>query len=486
MPTYHEVMSSDLSKLTDAADKWGEMAGKFKTIEAQYERDVHGVSLAPSWVGQSADAANYRFAVTLKELQGAQKEAKAIASILRDSHTQLTALRGRVNTVRADAIKDGMRVSDQGVVSFDTEQLSQSARSAYVHDPGYQESVRAQVTRWADLLDHAVQAVTDADDGIRLALAAAVVDSDIMDGTMNGFNRSPVQSPYPSLEEAGKAANMPKGTAAVAEWWRDLDPVTRGILLRERGDDLREAGIMAPLYEWRPADAGSGAFDTEDPTAHDLWVLTQAQAIAAGGDVTGEVAASRNMQHYLSGTGEPLELDVDRILHDDSGFRTDVGTLHIAENQEAWRQKALDEFEKAGGDRTVVVPVESQAIGRTFGEDEWFHAVGSHQQNVSGMVTVSPGDGGKPQVSLDYQVNVWDRYNWDSGKSTTFPGGVTIPDDDMGRLHKVGFAQEFDMRGSSSTYTQDLNSGSAPGVTPADPGREGSRGDVSRGDEENR
>ncbi|WP_258036754.1 hypothetical protein [Streptomyces sp. SM10] len=102
------------------------------------------------------------------------------------------------------------------------------------------------------------------------------------------------------------------------------------------------------------------------------------------------------------------------------------------------------------------------------------------------MVTVSPGDGGKPQVSLDYQVNVWDRYNWGSGKSTTFPGGVTIPDDDMGRLHKVGFAQEFDMRGSSGTYTQDLNSGSALGVTPADPGREGSRGDVSRGDEENR
>ncbi len=486
MPTYHEVMSSDLSKLTDAADKWVEMAGKFKTIEEQYERDVHGVSLGPSWVGQSADAANYRFTVTLKELQGAQEEAKAIASILRDSHTQLAALRGRVSTVRTDAIKHGMRVSDQGVVSFDTEQLSQSARSAYVHDPGYQESVRAQVTRWGELLDRAVQAVTDADDGIRLALAAAVVDSDVMDGTMNGFNRSPVKSPYPSLEEAGKAADMPKGRAAVAEWWRDLDPVTRGILLRERGNDLQAAGIMAPLYEWRPADAGSGAFDTEDPTAHDLWVLTQAQSIAAGGDVTGEVAASRNMQHYLSGTGEPLDLDVDRILHDDSGFRTDVGTLHITENQEAWRQKALDEFEKAGGDRTVVVPVESQAIGRTFGEDEWFHAVGSHQQNVSGMVTVSPGDGGKPQVSLDYQVNVWDRYNWDSGKSTTFPGGVTIPDDDMGRLHKVGFAQEFDMRGSSSTYTQDLNSGPAPGVTPAAPGREGSRGDVSRGDEENR
>ncbi|MFE9853542.1 hypothetical protein ACFYPN_32825 [Streptomyces sp. NPDC005576] len=54
------------------------------------------------------------------------------------------------------------------------------------------------------------------------------------------------------------------------------------------------------------------------------------------------------------------------------------------------------------------------------------------------MVTVTPGHDGEPKVSLDYQVNVGARYNWDSGKSTAFPG------------------------------------------------REGSRGDLSRGDEEDR
>ncbi|MER5988617.1 hypothetical protein [Streptomyces sp. NPDC001787] len=479
-------MSTDLSKLTAAADKWGEMAVRFKTIEEQYKRDVHGVSRGESWAGLSADAADYRFTVTLKELRGAQKEAKAVASILRDAHTQLVDLRSRVEAVRADAVKDGMRVSDQGDIAFDTELLSQSARTAYVHDPSYQESAHAKAAEWADRLGQAVKAITDTDDGIGLALAAAVLDSDVLDGTFNGFNGHPTDSPYPSLEEAGKAANMPKERKAVAEWWRDLDPVTRGILLSERSDELRAAGILDPLYKWASADDGSGTFDVEEPTPHDLWILARAEAIATGGDITGEVAASRNMEHYLRGTGEPLDLDVDRILHDDSGFRTEIDTLHIAENREGWRQKALAEFEKAGSDRTVVVPVESQALGRTFGEDEWFHAVGSHQQNVSGLVTVSPGEGGKPKVSLDYQVNVWDRYNWDAGKSTTFPGGIVIPDVDMGRLHKVGFAQEFDLRGNSSTFTQDLNSGSAPGATPADPGREGSRGDVSRGDEENR
>ncbi|MFF6994788.1 hypothetical protein ACFY93_07480 [Streptomyces sp. NPDC008313] len=80
----------------------------------------------------------------------------------------------------------------------------------------------------------------------------------------------------------------------------------------------------------------------------------------------------------------------------------------------------------------------------------------------------------------------WDRYNWDAGKSTDFPGGVTIPDSEMGRLHKTGLAREFDMRGSSSTYTSDLNSDAGPTVNPPDQGREGTRGDVSRGAEENR
>ncbi|GGZ90680.1 hypothetical protein GCM10010389_31320 [Streptomyces echinoruber] len=61
-----------------------------------------------------------------------------------------------------------------------------------------------------------------------------------------------------------------------------------------------------------------------------------------------------------------------------------------------------------------------------------------------------------------------------------------IPDSEMGRLHKTGLAREFDMRDSSSTCTYDLNSATPAAVTPPDQGREGNRGDVSRGDEENR
>ncbi|MEU4178893.1 hypothetical protein [Streptomyces sp. NPDC026589] len=61
--------------------------------------------------------------------------------------------------------------------------------------------MRVQVTRWADLLGHAVQAVTDADAGIRPALAAVVVDSAIMDGAMSGCDRTSAKRSCASREE---------------------------------------------------------------------------------------------------------------------------------------------------------------------------------------------------------------------------------------------------------------------------------------------
>ncbi|MFF5424515.1 MULTISPECIES: hypothetical protein [unclassified Streptomyces] len=488
MPTYHEVLTTDLSILTTAASRWEEMATGFKTLEERYEKDVHGVSLGEAWIGLSAQAAGDRFAITLRELQGAQKEAKAVAAVLRDAHTQLTDLCNRVKAIRDEAVEAGMCVSDQGSVSLDTARLTQAERTVFAHDPDFRQTARTRVNQWAEKLVQAVRAVTDADDGIRVALDAAVLDADPMDGTFNGFNRNPQANRYPSLEEAGKAANMPKDRKDVPAWWQSLAPVTRGILLQERGDELRAAGIMDPQYQWYSVDAGSGRFDAEDPTPEDLWFHARALAIATAGDAIGQTGASRNMLHYLRGTGETLHLDVDRMLADDSDFRTEIKNEHVSTNQDAWRQRALHEFHRAGGDKAVVVPIESRTTHTNLKSDEWFHAVGANAHNVSGYVTVSPAPhGGAPDVSLDYQVNVWDRYNWDPGKSTPFAEGlIHISDDDMGRLHKVGFGQEFDMRGSSATHHHDLNSSAAPAVTPEGQGREGTRGDVSRGEEKNR
>ncbi|MFE7366764.1 hypothetical protein [Streptomyces anulatus] len=192
MPTYHEIMTTDLSALTTAADKWTSMAGEFGKREKEYEKEVHGITLQPTWIGQSSEAANARFRITLNEYKAAQAEAKAIASLLRDAHTQFTEFKGKLQAVRADALKADMKVSDSGLVAFDTTTLSDGARNAYHHDPDYQKSVRDAVASWQRAIDRLVADVSDADTGVEIALKAVVKDSDVTDGTMNGFNAKPV------------------------------------------------------------------------------------------------------------------------------------------------------------------------------------------------------------------------------------------------------------------------------------------------------
>ncbi|MFF6996061.1 hypothetical protein ACFY93_14115 [Streptomyces sp. NPDC008313] len=181
-------MTTDLSTLTTAADRWDGMAAELLKQEEAYKRDVYGISMGQTWIGLSADAANRRFDVTLKEYQNAQTEAKAIASLLRDAHTQFVDLRKKLETARAEAVAKGMRVSGQGMVSFDTEQLSEGERTAYHHDPDYQESVRTSVASWQARVDQLVKDVADADKGVEVAFKAVVIDSDVNDGTLNGFN----------------------------------------------------------------------------------------------------------------------------------------------------------------------------------------------------------------------------------------------------------------------------------------------------------
>ncbi|MFF8725564.1 hypothetical protein ACF073_03595 [Streptomyces sp. NPDC015171] len=168
-------MTADLGTLTTAAERWEDMAGKFAEREKAYRRDVYDVSAGPvAWAGMSAEATHGRFGVTLREFASAQTEAKAIAALLRDAHAQFTELRGRLKAVRREARAAGVRVSAAGVVAADPETTGAKAGP---------DEVRA----WQDRIDKAVRDVTDADGGVRTALAAVVVDADPTAGG-RGFN----------------------------------------------------------------------------------------------------------------------------------------------------------------------------------------------------------------------------------------------------------------------------------------------------------
>ncbi|MFG3152940.1 hypothetical protein ACGF7W_12965 [Streptomyces sp. NPDC048219] len=183
MPTYHEIMTADLGALTTAAERWDGMAGEFAEQEKAYRRDVHGISMGTGWIGLSADAANRRFDLTLQEFASAQTEARAVAGLLRDAHSQFVELRGRLTSARQDAVDARMKVSERGLVSLDTERLPDAERRTLHQDPGWQEAVRT----WQDRIDKAVRDVTDADTGVRIALQAVVVASGAVAGG-KGFN----------------------------------------------------------------------------------------------------------------------------------------------------------------------------------------------------------------------------------------------------------------------------------------------------------
>ncbi|MFJ3823028.1 hypothetical protein [Streptomyces nodosus] len=225
-------MTTDLSALTSAADMWDAMATEFHDeVEVVYQRDVHDISLAPTlWSGLSAQVANGRFDITLKEIQAAQKEAKAVASLLRDAHANFVDLKKRVEQARDEAIKAGMKVSDQGLCHFDFSKVSQQEAFSIHHDPDLPEIEHS----WSARIDAALRALNDADEGVKIALNAVVKDSDPLNGMPGGFNAGAKGDVEAYEEEAVKdiAQRLADGKKVSDE---ELEELQRA--LRDNHDD---------------------------------------------------------------------------------------------------------------------------------------------------------------------------------------------------------------------------------------------------------
>ncbi|MGW0882239.1 hypothetical protein [Streptomyces sp. NPDC002671] len=184
MPSYFDIINADLSSLTAAATAWEGMAGEFRRQEEAYRRDVYSVTMGDNWAGLAAFVANARFALTLQEFQNAQTEAKAVASLLREAVVRIAKLVGKVLSVRQDAIDAGMKVSEQGIVSWDESGQRDVFGRPVKHDGLVSMAV---VQEWQDSIDGAVKAVRDADTSVQVALEKVVIDSSSPAGG-RGFN----------------------------------------------------------------------------------------------------------------------------------------------------------------------------------------------------------------------------------------------------------------------------------------------------------
>jgi uncharacterized protein YukE len=80
------------------------------------------------------------------------------------------------------------------------------------------------------------------------------------------------------------------------------------------------AGLPSPAHP--TPDEGSGPFGSISPVAADYAFQSLLMAGAAHWDLAqGRPDAARHMRHYLEGSGEPLEVDVGRLLRDEPAFQ---------------------------------------------------------------------------------------------------------------------------------------------------------------------
>ncbi|MFC9858581.1 MULTISPECIES: hypothetical protein [unclassified Streptomyces] len=195
MLTYQDVVTTKLEPLTTAAGKWDDMAKAFKDVEDLYKSQVQPVAEDGGWQGIAVGSASAQFKATRAQLQGAQTESKAIASLLRDAHTQFVTLCKAVTDMVAKAGEDGMTVDAKGEASYD---FSKTAK--YHNDPDYQEFVRKRIEAeetWTRRIKEAVKAVDDADQGAQLALTKAAgvktgLEKILPGSAQHGFNSAAV------------------------------------------------------------------------------------------------------------------------------------------------------------------------------------------------------------------------------------------------------------------------------------------------------
>lgn len=193
---------------------------------------------------------------------------------------------------------------------------------------------------------------------------------------------------------------------------------------------------------------GSGTHGVDSPSLGDRLFEQVAYRAADAADAIGMSNAARHMRHYLGNSGETLNVDPARMKADmpairtemDRSFQTQVRDVALREVQQNWDGKATS-FQ-------ITTPWNGAYATKGMSQD-WFYGIGGFSYAHTATVTVTPGADGAANVRIDSQTHVFDRYNWDGGKAVTI-GPVTVTDERMGRLHEVGLAQEYEVRGTAT------------------------------------
>jgi len=221
-------------------------------------------------------------------------------------------------------------------------------------------------------------------------------------------------------------------------------------LLEQEPKQIQESTEFGQTVQLQ--DDGSGAHGTEEAGIGDRLKKQFWYRVADTAETLGMTNAARHMRHYLNNTGASLTVNVDQMLRDVPGlqarFQAEITTAQAEANSQI-----------AAGDPTQHMRFAFEGQRRNYyatksESEDWFFAMGGFTYWYTAEVEVIPSStpGGNLAVNMIIEFHVFDRYNWDKGKSVTI-GPFVITDESLGQLHQAGLAQEYEVNGTSSPTT---------------------------------
>ncbi|MFJ9694813.1 hypothetical protein [Kitasatospora sp. NPDC101183] len=420
--TLKQVRSCDPQAFHRASEEWDKVGTAISS--ARFVAVDVLSTLQEGWSGEAATLGRRALKELLDEMSIAEQELEAAKLTLATAATGLTLARRWVAEADDLARDNSLTIAEDGGIGYPS---------------------------WASGNDP---------DGAGEARRLAGVAGDIR-------NLLKAATTYAATVSSTAAHELDRINSAVD--YRVFDEWTRRVV----GEDLAgardmakaiggEGGVLLPPDAY---DRGSGDYGTETPTDADRRLKAMLGAGIAGMPFTaGGTNASANMAHYLSGSGEPLALNVEDMLKEIPDFKESVSTT-LDGNLPGWEAEALAEYRRTGKPVALVQQTGWQPMSATpYSSKDWFYAVGSFHYNTEAKVEVKPtSPGAPPEVTVTYKTHVRDRYNWDFDrndplhqKGTEVPGVGYVSDGDLQRLHRTGLAREFDMGGASDARTRKL------------------------------
>lgn len=204
-------------------------------------------------------------------------------------------------------------------------------------------------------------------------------------------------------------------------------------------------GFAAPPDPAQVPGDGSGAFDAQSCSLKDRFetfpVLT-AGVLAM--HHKGWDNAADAMAHYLDASGSEWDPQVSTMLSQIPALDAKIHA-YVQDQVSKLGDDPATSFESGW----LLWHAWNDATDEPYSWD-WYYALGEFSYAVAGALERTNG-----KVTAEWQVHVFDRYNWDDeGKVSSFAGGlIKLSHEDIGRLHKCGLAREYVVRGSTGILT---------------------------------